>query len=315
MDNPLVSILICSYNRADMLSETLDSVLAQTYRPVEILLFDDGSTDHTPKIAQRYAGQIRYFRQENQGIAVTRTNACQLAEGTYIAFQDDDDIMPPDRIETLYQALQVFPQAIFAVGDWAVIDQDGKPTGDRFLPKGNNNDKQPVLIENGYEAVLWPKVPAAPHTTLFRKSAGKQIGWFDARYRYASEDKDFFARLARLGPIVYTPTVVSYYRRGHVSMTNSRMAAEWQTVLFFENHLKMLNPHGDPLHKRLRFRILSQLKKIARLENMGLTLPEQAYFNRQSSSIALLGHWERMQYWVYRYMKLPLKKQINRFCG
>lgn len=313
MDNPLVSILVCSYNRADMLPETLDSILAQTYRPVEIILIDDGSTDHTPEIAQRYAGQIRYYRQENQGISVTRTNACQLAEGSYIAFQDDDDIMPPGRIEILYQALQAFPQAIFAVGDWAVIDQKGDPTGDRFLPEGTSKGGQPVLIENGYEAVLWPKVPAAPHTTLFRKSAGKQIGWFDAQYRYASEDKDFFARLARLGPIVYTPTVVSYYRRGHDSMTNSRMAAEWQTVLFFENHLKLISSHGNQLRKRLQSRILNQMKKIARLENMGLTLPDQVYFNRQPSGIASLGLWDRLQYRIYKNFKMPLKKYFSRF--
>jgi glycosyltransferase involved in cell wall biosynthesis len=153
-DKPLISILVCCYNRAQILPETMESVFAQEYHPVEIIVLDDGSTDDTAELMESYGDKIRYFKQENQGIAVTRTNACRLAKGEYIAFQDDDDIMPPDRIDTLYKALSRYPDAVFAVGDWAEIDGDGKLTGRRFLPENSTGTDDPVLINNGYETVL-----------------------------------------------------------------------------------------------------------------------------------------------------------------
>jgi len=88
---------------------------------------------------------------------------------------------------------------------------------------------------------LWPKVPAAPHTTLFRKVDGEKIGWFDQQFSDASEDKDFFARLGQLGPVVYVPKIVSYYRRGHDgSLTSNHVRVAYRQFLLFEKHLKSL---------------------------------------------------------------------------
>jgi len=93
------------------------SVFAQEYEPVEIVVVDDGSTDGTPALMAGYGERVRYYWQENKGVSATRTTACQLARGEYIAFQDDDDLMPPDRIVALYDAIRQFPSAVFAVGD------------------------------------------------------------------------------------------------------------------------------------------------------------------------------------------------------
>lgn len=311
IDNPLVSIVVCCYNRAHLLPETMESVFAQNYQPVEIVVLDDGSTDNTSDLMKSYGGKIRYVKQENQGIAITRTNACRLAKGEYIVFQDDDDIMPPDRITALYEALSRYPDAVFAVGDWAEIDTNGKLTGKRFLPESSTKTGGPILINNGYEAVLWPKVPAAPHTILFRKADGEKIGWFDIQYKYSSEDKDFFARIGQLGPIVYVPKIVSYYRRGHVSLTSNRIVAPYRKLIFLKNHMEFIKNSNNELFERLQLRILMELKKISRLKSYGMKLPDSVSSSYLTNGLASLSFIGRIQYWWYSSIKLRIRKLIK----
>lgn len=98
----------------------MESVLSQRYRPVEIIVMDGGSNDRTDELMVTYGDKGRYYWQE--GVAVARTRASQLVKGEYVAYQDDDDLMPPDRISRLHKALQEYPDAIFATGDYALID-------------------------------------------------------------------------------------------------------------------------------------------------------------------------------------------------
>ncbi len=179
MNNPLISIIICTYNRALLLIKTLESVFAQKYKPVEIIIVDDGSSDDTQQVVKSFGSEIFYYKKNNEGIAKARSFGGRAAKGEFISFLDDDDIMPPNRISLLYHALHMYPSSVFATGDFATIDEDGNLTGHRWLPKKNNSSQEPVIFNNGYEAVLWPKIPVAPHTTLFRRQDGEKIGWFD----------------------------------------------------------------------------------------------------------------------------------------
>ena len=224
-------------------------------------------------------------------------------------FKDDDDLMPPDRIIVLYEALCQFPSAVFAVGDWAQIDSSGKQTGQRWLPEGMLSDNEAVLLSDAYEAVLWPKVPAVPHTTLFWREDGKRIGWFDKQFQNASEDKDFFARLCRLGPIVYVPKVVSYYRMGNESLTKNEISVAYAQIRLFEKHLNLLENNQEMLRKRLRFRILSSLKKIALCKSKDIpALMSDDYISR---GLANLRFRERFAYRWYLSVKLPLRRLIR----
>lgn len=262
-----MSIIICCHNRRHYLEQTLASVFAQNYRPVEIIIMDDGSTDGTPELMEQYKGRLRYYCQESQGIAVARTNASRLAEGEYIAYQDDDDLMPQDRITHLYRELCRFPSAIFATGDYALIDAQGELTGKRWLP-GNLADRaEPVLIEDGHAAVLWPKVPAVPHTTLFKVDYGERVAWFDPEFRYACSDADFLARLGELGPIIYLREIVSYYRRGHNALWSDDMRTSISRLQLWDKHLKRMGERNNSLKERLQERIYNALKIIARHEH------------------------------------------------
>lgn len=316
MANPLITIVICTYNRADMLKEAMPSILAQTYEPVEILVFDDGSTDNTGEVVADFGdNRVRYYRQDNKGLAAARTVACgQLARGEYIAFQDDDDIMPPHRITCLYNAMLRYPQAVLAAGDWEMINVEGKLTGERitFTIEGKNDE--PLLIEDGYKTIMWPMLSPLPNATLFRKAAGENIGWLDERFSRSS-DTDFFARLAQLGPIVYVPEVVAYYRSGHTRMWSDNdvngLVCEYNSFMLYEKHLKSLTTDRHEIQKRLEFRMLHTLTKLAFLARNCDKIPEAINPDYVTRGLSLLGMKDRLSYKWYVNFKLPMRKFIK----
>lgn len=295
-----------------MLKFTMETIFAQTYRPVEVLIVDDGSTDGTGELLESYGDRIRYFRKEKSGIAETRTVACKLAEGEYIAFQDDDDLMPPNRIGLLYDALCQYPDAIFALGDWAFIDADGRSTGKRSTFQIKPENEAPILIEDGYEAVLYPLVTPLPHTTLFRKDYGERIDWFDsATFFHACSDTDFFARLGQLGPIVYLPKIVSYYRMGHAQIWGNSFLSEYSRFLLFEKHLKAENGSRNKLKQQLQLRILGVLQQTANLRRSGVAVSSSVPNDFVSRGLALLGARKKLSYWFHTGLRLPVRSLIK----
>ena len=339
MSNPLVSIVICCYNRAHLLPQTMASVLAQRYRPVEIVVLDDGSTDSTPELMSAYGDKVRYYRQENSGIAIARTVGCRLARGEFIAFQDDDDLMPPDRIIGLYDALCQFPSAVFAMGEWAFIDQDGKLTGERstsalgvqnrepVLRKGGYHPgelpgahstspitpetEEPFLIQDGYKAILWSQIMPTPHTSLFKKASGQQIGWFDTRFFHSCEDVDFFARLAKLGPIAYLPKVVSFYRTQHTSLCGNRPLLAYSRLLLFEKHLRTLPPHQKELRKRLQFRLCAMYNRLAIYKVIHKEWASSISIRDLITSFYLMGLRYNLRVMNFVLRKLPLRSLFS----
>jgi glycosyltransferase involved in cell wall biosynthesis len=102
---PHVSVIIPTYNSAAYLVEAIDSVLAQTYSDVEILVIDDGSTDDTPQVIKRYGDRVRYLRQANSGVSVARNRGISESLGRYVAFLDADDTWLPQKLERQMEAL------------------------------------------------------------------------------------------------------------------------------------------------------------------------------------------------------------------
>ena len=96
-EQPLVSVIIPVYNGARYLGEALESVFAQTYRPFEVIVVDDGSSDDSGKIAQSFS-DVRYIHQANQGVAAARNNGIEAARGEFFAFIDQDDLWIPEKL-------------------------------------------------------------------------------------------------------------------------------------------------------------------------------------------------------------------------
>ena len=98
-DTALVSAIIPVYNCERYLAEAIESVLNQTYQPIEVIVINDGSTDDTEAVAKRFDSSIRYYAHPNKGLGATRNRGVELAQGHFIAFLDADDLWVADKIE------------------------------------------------------------------------------------------------------------------------------------------------------------------------------------------------------------------------
>lgn len=153
----VVSTIIPVHNRAGLLAEAIESVLAQTYRPIEIIVVDDGSTDDTPAVAQAYAArhpdEIKYLRLARGREWRARNHGVAAASGEFIQFLDSDDLVAPDKLTTQVQALRAHPECGISycyVREYAMGDPlprwPARRTGDTF----------DYLFPHVLEARIWP---------------------------------------------------------------------------------------------------------------------------------------------------------------
>src|SRR5215471_2204625 len=105
MSADLISCIIPAYNAERYLREAIDSVLAQTYRPIEVLVVDDGSTDQTGEIVESYGARVHYLRQTNAGPAAARNCGFIEARGDFVAFCDADDVWHTEKLERQWMHL------------------------------------------------------------------------------------------------------------------------------------------------------------------------------------------------------------------
>ncbi len=124
--NETVSVIIPVYNDEKYIGQAIDSVLAQTYQDIEILVVDDASTENTPQLVQGYAAAVKYVRlDQNEGVAVARNAGLFLASGRYVAFLDSDDCWLPSKLEKQLACLKQ-SDAGFCFTAFERMDQDGK---------------------------------------------------------------------------------------------------------------------------------------------------------------------------------------------
>lgn len=142
-DTPLVSVIIAVYNGEKWITETLASVLNQTYDNLEIILIDDGSTDNTVKVIEKSISQkIKLIQQQNQGQSTAFNRALQEAQGDYIQYLDADDLIASNKIETQLAFLQTQPKGSISCCEWTRFHQDH--TAVSFTPQALWQDFLPV---------------------------------------------------------------------------------------------------------------------------------------------------------------------------
>jgi glycosyltransferase involved in cell wall biosynthesis len=129
IEGPLVSICIPTFNRKEYLEVTLESIVNQTYKNIEIVVVDDGSTDGTEEMIKDFNFPIRYHWQENAGDAAARNKLISLAKGEYISFIDSDDLLMPDSVERMVGAVITEPVDTIVYGSYYRIDAEGKVYG------------------------------------------------------------------------------------------------------------------------------------------------------------------------------------------
>jgi len=213
MTNPLVTVIVPVHNGERFLRSALESLYAQDYQPFEVVLVDDGSSDGSAAIARTFPG-LRYLRQENQGQAAARNTGLSLARGEFVAYLDDDDLIPPHKLRRQAKYLVANPQVGCVLARQQImLEPDVDP------PEWLSRD--PVFGD--LDGV--PLVSAMIRTQLLR-----EIGGFDPSYRFA-EDRDLFVRLREHGVHIDVLPEVLLFRRFHGENVNFRSRPEKHPLL------------------------------------------------------------------------------------
>lgn len=190
-----VSVIIPTYNRAGLIGETLESVLAQTRAPDEVLVLDDGSGDETDAVVARFAPAVRYLRQENAGKAAALNRALGETQGALVWIIDDDDIVLPEACARLAGALEADPALGYCAGRHEDFTVDPQTGARRVKPPGYWRASAPEAI--------FPDLLDGCHIfqpgLIVRREAYQRVGPFNARL-VRSQDYEMMLRLARAVP-------------------------------------------------------------------------------------------------------------------
>jgi glycosyltransferase involved in cell wall biosynthesis len=211
---PTVTVIIPAYNHGRFLGEALESVLAQTYQDLEVLVVDDGSTDDTQAVVARNAPSVHYIRQSHAGPAAARNRGIAASHGELIAFLDADDRWYPGKVAFQVAYLDAHPQAGVVFTKFLVTDEWGRalyayPHTFRYG-------------HNPFEALLvWPY--GSMNTAMIKRVCLEKVGVFDENLTGA-EDWDLWLRLAPHYDFGYVDSVLATYRQSAGSQSRGTMA-------------------------------------------------------------------------------------------
>jgi glycosyltransferase involved in cell wall biosynthesis len=180
---PLVSVILPTYNRRQFIGESIESVLNQSYRNIELIVVDDGSTDGTDELVHAISPRIRYFRQANAGVAAARNRGLAAAQGELMAFQDSDDLWHPEKLSLQVALLQHNPCAGMTYTSHRIIDCNGRVIGGRWkqLHSGRVTEE---LFKSMF--IIMP-------STLVRRSVVDRVGQFNTSL-CTNSDYEFWLR-------------------------------------------------------------------------------------------------------------------------
>jgi len=189
---PLITVFTPNYNREEVLSETIESILNQTYENFEYIIVDDGSTDKSWQIIQEYAkrdNRIKpYCNQQNLRIVKTRNKGFELSssKAKYFAILDSDDIAIPHRLELQVNFLENNPAYGLVGGNKYLINENSELIGYRNYPTTNQEIKKVITRYN----------PIAQSCVLLRKEVIDQVGKYDEEWKYC-QDYDYWLRVGK----------------------------------------------------------------------------------------------------------------------
>lgn len=217
---PAVSIVIGAYNAERYLAETLESLLRQTMSDFELIVADDGSTDQTPEILQRFARQdprVRPIRISHGGIVDAANAGLDAARSDLIARADADDIHHPDRLRKQLDYMNVHPEIVALGSRMTMIEPFGSPIRDSDHKLTHEEIEADLLKGDGWAL---PQ-PAA----MLRKSVAMRVGAYRHDYPW-SEDLDLFLRMAEVGRLANLPDLLVKYRLHPSSTTWNKGAIQ-----------------------------------------------------------------------------------------
>ena len=234
--NPFfISVIIPVYNGEAYLAEAVESVRAQGYQSLEIIIVDDGSTDGTAQLCKRFGRNVRYIFQKNSGPPAARNTGLRLASGNVIAFLDADDLWCKNKLELQLTRLTDNPSVEVVVGQTQLL-----------LLSDSANDKPK------FEPFAKPWLALNLGSATFRQSVFDKVGLFDESLRHC-DDWDWFMRIRELGvPITTHKEVTRFYRRHDRNLTHQKELGNHYTLQMLKKSIDRRKQQNDGLATSLR---------------------------------------------------------------
>ena len=264
MFEPLVSVIMPSYNAEKYIAESIRSVLDQTYRNVELIIVDDGSTDRTAEIARSFSerdARVKYFLQPNQKVASAKNTGIREARGEFLAFIGSDDLWLREKLEQ--QVVKIAETGVDVLFSEGFLFRDND-TADETRTFSTLKGK--FSGEEMFEMLLFDnRVPDL--SVLMRRDAAHRAGLFDESpaFYYGCEDYDFWFRMAKAGATFYgmQERLVRYRVHTH-SMSGNKVEMMRATIATIKKYMD--GPKAQTVALNKRFRVLYRALTAALLE-------------------------------------------------
>lgn len=245
MASELVDIIIPCYNSGHYLPQAIDSALAQTYRPINILVVDDGSTDNTREIVESYSRDAHYYYQENKGLPGARNTGIRRTHGEYVALLDADDVILPSKIADQARFLTENEHVDIVFSDTLLVwdDKLDKPLVDWRPFKEWDDYLEPFVLMCAFQ----------PHAPLIRRRVFEKHGLFKEEMTIGCEDWEFWLRCVLEGAVIrHFPKFHALYRKHEGSMTAELWALERQETALIQRAAHMFDHYGVESVRRRR---------------------------------------------------------------
>ena len=224
MTVPTVSIVMPVYNAERYVAESVDSILAQTYRDFEFIIVNDGSTDRTHEILSGYASrddQINLISRPNTGIVGALNDGLDAVRGRYVARMDSDDLAMPQRLDEQVRFLEEHHDVVIVGTDVLIIDEDGDAMWTDHKPT-DHGQIDAALIDGRSATIVHP-------SAMMRRDAVEKVGPYRRDTQWV-EDLDYFLRLGEIGRLANLSRVLLKYRL-HPQSVNHRRRREQQQLV------------------------------------------------------------------------------------
>jgi glycosyltransferase involved in cell wall biosynthesis len=247
MQDKIVSIIVPTYNRADLIGETIQSVLDQSYKNWELIIVDDGSDDQTEEVIKKFSNPtISYYKIEHSGnLGKVRNIGMKVAKGEYVAFLDSDDLWLPQKLDCQLALLDQYPNASFVFGHGEQFGLGAIPPPElESLFVGNIYDHQ--LLEERF--VIYPS------SFLIKKETLNVIGFINENV--SGGDNDFFFRMAWKYDGIFCGERLVRIRKHVQNISNER------DLIFSEEHIQVLKRfYEDKMLTKKQFTLLSSRQR------------------------------------------------------
>ncbi len=240
-----IAAVIPAYNAEKYIARAIDSVLAQTHQPDEIIVVDDGSTDATAEIIKQYTPQVQYLYQQNAGGSIARNTAIEAAKSKWITFLDADDQWLPQKLQIQIEHLKRNPDLVWSYTNFTVHylkDDSQKPSHDLTAGARLLNEKE--YFETYFAAFLAGR-PTSTITVIIKRQALIQVGMFIPGQKWA-QDADLAWRMAyrwpKIGYISQPLSINHFGTPGSITEQNRYLVP--QRCDFIDRHLQLAADHN-----------------------------------------------------------------------